>query len=205
MMMKYYFMLFMVVCLNLHASEKIGLGDIGIVKFDDGEKLLQIEHLFLGSGDRKSFIKFDGCKEGDREFEIKDSEYSEFILNNCHIKTTVDVKVSLFFELNGEFIHDKNYFFKEKSKTNRISIMQINNYFFMKLRSNDTKGEGSISITEVSDAGQEVLTKMQYSIIKGATLNYRSWLDKNNCAKSVSVNGIFYSIDYESGSICCKK
>jgi|GEM_PF-4647513 len=181
---------------GVYPSQKLGLKDVSIVSLD-GQLVLQVNHLFLGVGEKQAYITLQGCNDGIRTFKIQNEFYSEFELKKCALDIAGDKYVELFhgkLDFSNKY---SRYYFSNESKIRRSSVSQYDNYLSAELRFHNQVRDGFLVIHISDENGFCSVKRVQFSLINGSTLYYNRWLSKGSIIKEFVVNDAKLNIERE--------
>lgn len=189
-------LIFLALSCGAYASEKLGLKDISVASLD-GKLTLQLDHLFLGAGDRQANITFYGCSEGVKKYQIQNKFYSEFELRECTLNSTENIYIELSYgQPDSENIFSRYKITDEtRIKSNRVT--QVENYLSAKLRFIEEKRDGVLILHIVDKHGSCSTKIVSFSLIAGNTLYYNKWLKEGDFIKEFIVNDTKLMIEHE--------
>ncbi len=181
---------------GVYATEELGLKDLSVVSID-GKMILQVDHLFLGTGNGRANITFYGCNDGVREYHIQNRTFSEFELYKCTLDDPANAYVELSFGQpnSGNVLSKYEFSSESRVKNNRVS--QIQNFFSVKLRLIEEMRDGILTLHTVDKYGSCSKNNVAFSLIAGTTLYYSKWLNEGDFIKEFIVNGTELSIEHE--------
>lgn len=197
-------LIFLALSCGAYASQKLGLKDISVVSLD-GKMILQINHLFLGAGNRQANITFYGCSEGIKKYQIENEIFSEFELIECTLNSAEDIYVDLSYgpeNLHSNILRYKvqDIIYGNKSYISQIEWKkesQIENYFSATLYLTEGNRNGIFTIHTVDKHGVCSTDEIVFSIMAGNNLYYSKWLKEGDVIKEVIVNGTKLEFEYE--------
>lgn len=171
------------------ASNELGVDWFSLVELESKSKILHVQHIFLGAGDRKAFFELEGCAEGNQMFQNKhgeDEEYnffSTFEVEEC--SRVDDMKLHLYFEeANGQlrqirtYAESRGYNDPSDLETSLALCVDSNILVFSGRIPSDRKEE----IFEVSMINDSVQSKvLKFSVIAGHAFELDYDMSESSC------------------------
>lgn len=189
---------------NVYASQKLGLGEISIVSIN-GRLILQLNHLFLGAGDRKANVVFRGCNNSSITISIQSKVYTDIELHNCNLSSNEKLFVDLFYGPVKPENYQGRYFFNDTPLVQHNLVGQFRNYFSANLGPKKEDREGVLTIHVKEASGDIFIDNINYSLIRGSRLHYRRWLTDGSYVKQAMINGIEVDVDIEGVDLTNRK